>query len=141
MKIKTAALFLMIGSIAWTIAIIYYLYLKISHSVSSSSILFSIADMLLPAGLFMFGYAVYNKKIATLKDTNLQEIEPEYAPESPTVANWISDFIVAAIPVVGLIFLIVWARDKERPVRKTWASAVLIMSLIALVLSIFYYAV
>lgn len=145
MKIKSAALFLMIGSCAWMVTIIYYLFLKISHSGLQVSVVFNILDMLLPVGLFLFGYAVYNKKIKQLQDpdtgTDTQASALEYAPESPTVANWIGDFIVAAIRVVGLICLIVWARDKERPVRKSWASAVLLMSGIVLVATIVYYAV
>ncbi len=64
---------------------------------------------------------------------------PAQQPTAPimTVGNWIVTYILMAIPIVGIIMLIVWAASNtENPNRKNWAIAMLIMWAISIVLMI-----
>ena len=56
-----------------------------------------------------------------------------------TIGQWILTFIVSAIPLVGIIMMIVWAASgSTNPSKKTWAQAYLILAGIALVLWILF---
>ena len=48
--------------------------------------------------------------------------------------------MITIIPLVGLIFIIIWANDEKNRIRKNWAIASLIWMGIVFVLSIFLYA-
>ncbi len=57
-------------------------------------------------------------------------------PPAMTVGQYIITFIVSAIPLVGLILLLVWAFDSSTNLnKKNFARAYLIMQIIAVVLS------
>lgn len=80
-----------------------------------------------------------------------QPPRPNYAPPPPpvgmtaqgtapiiTIGNYIVMFIIAAIPIVGLVMLFVWGFGSYvNPNKKNYARAVLIMAAIVLVLYIF----
>ncbi|MDD3563394.1 MAG: hypothetical protein PHR32_06950 [Candidatus Cloacimonetes bacterium] len=56
-----------------------------------------------------------------------------------TIGNWIVTMILAAIPIVNIIMLIVWAASStENPNRKNWAIATLIFIGILIVLNILF---
>ena len=59
-----------------------------------------------------------------------------------SVGAWIGTLILSAIPIVGLICLIVWAvsSSPEKRSRKNWAIAQFIMTLIGVVVAILVYA-
>jgi hypothetical protein len=74
------------------------------------------------------------------KEEPMQDMQENEAvrPESDMgVGSWIGTLIVAAIPIVGLIMLIVWAvSGHNRPSRRNWAIAQLILSIICYVIVI-----
>ena len=59
-----------------------------------------------------------------------------------SVGSWIGTLILSAIPIVGLICLIVWAvsSSPEKRSRKNWAIAQFILTLIGVVITILVYA-
>ena len=42
------------------------------------------------------------------------------------VGEWVVNFLISIIPLVGLIFIIIWANDGKNSLRKNWALAQLI---------------
>jgi hypothetical protein len=68
---------------------------------------------------------------------DMQENEAVRPESDMGVGSWIGTLIVAAIPIVGLIMLIVWAvSGHNRPSRRNWAIAQLILSIICYVIAI-----
>ena len=59
------------------------------------------------------------------------------------VGAWIGTLILSAIPIVGLICLIVWAvsSSPEKRSRKNWAIAQFILTLIVVAFTILVYAI
>ena len=58
------------------------------------------------------------------------EIENENVPVV-TVGEWVLTYLIAAIPLVGLVMLFVWAFDSEtNPNKANWAKAGLIWAAI-----------
>lgn len=69
-----------------------------------------------------------------------QNYVPNYAQkkEEMSVGSWVGTLVLSMIPVVGFICLIVWAvgSSQEKPARKNWAIAQLIMMVVLIALSV-----
>ena len=60
------------------------------------------------------------------------EIENENAPVV-TVGDWVLTYLIAAIPLVGIIMLFIWAFGHDtNPNKANWAKAALIWAAIAI---------
>ena len=60
------------------------------------------------------------------------EIENENAPVV-TVGDWVLTYLIAAIPLVGIIMLFIWAFGNDtNPNKPNWAKAALIWAAIAI---------
>jgi Zn-dependent protease with chaperone function len=60
------------------------------------------------------------------------EIENENAPVV-TVGDWVLTYLIAAIPLVGIIMLFIWAFGNDtNPNKANWAKAALIWAAIAI---------
>jgi hypothetical protein len=58
------------------------------------------------------------------------EIENENAPVV-TVGDWVLTYLIAAIPLVGIIMLFIWAFGNDtNPNKANWAKAALIWAAI-----------
>ena len=58
------------------------------------------------------------------------------------IGDWLINFLIAAIPLVGLVFMIIWANDEKNSLRKNWAMANLIWTgIMTLVFLLFYFVV
>ena len=60
-------------------------------------------------------------------------VEPEKKSAKDPYANievseWINNYLLAAIPLVGIVLLINWAGDRSSMVRRNWAVATLIFA-------------
>lgn len=65
-----------------------------------------------------------------------------YGSAALSVGQFIVMFIVAGIPIVGLVMLIIWGFvKKDNPTRANFAKATLIMMLIGIVFSILFMSV
>ena len=60
------------------------------------------------------------------------EIENENAPVV-SVGDWVLTYLIAAIPLVGIIMLFIWAFGNDtNPNKANWAKAALIWAAIAI---------
>lgn len=145
MKIKNAAVFLMISSIFW---IVCDLYGTVQRFVGPSSEYYKehLVDgliqtlmIIIPVSLLFLSLALINKK----SEQHTVEIFPQAAedPEAQnlSVSDWLLIFLITIIPLVGFIFVIIWANDDRNKVRKNWAVASLIWTAIMTVIFIFLY--
>jgi hypothetical protein len=59
----------------------------------------------------------------------------------PSIGSWIVNFLISIIPIIGFIFIIIWANDDNNKIRKNWAIASLIWYGIIFILSIMFYSI
>lgn len=61
--------------------------------------------------------------------------------QNPTLGTWLGNFVIIAIPIIGIIMLIVWATDSSKELIKKWATAQLIWIGISLMMYVYFYGV
>ena len=141
MKIKNAAIFLLIASICGILVELYYSIKNFDYySREIIELFIRILSLTLPIALLVLSIALINNK--TAGNTQLIEEKPSSNELSNnlTVGDWLVNFLITIIPLVGFIFIIIWANDDKNNIRKNWAVASLIWTGIIFVLSIFLYA-
>ena len=59
--------------------------------------------------------------------------------QSPiSIGEWLVAFLLAGIPLLGLVALLVWSFDTDtNPSKSSWAKAMLVWHLISLVVAVF----
>ena len=61
----------------------------------------------------------------------------QYQPIS--IGDWIVTYLLMSIPIVGQILLLVWAFSAStHPSKKSWAQAVLILTLISIIITVIF---
>ena len=141
MKIKNAAIILLIASICVILIQLYYIAISFEYySYDIMEFIIRILSLSLPIALLVLSIALMNNK--TEEDTQLIEEKPSSNDLSNnlTVGDWLVNFLITIIPLVGFIFIIIWANDDKNKIRKNWAVASLIWTGIIFILSIFLYA-
>ncbi len=150
MKMKNAAILLMIGSIYWILLRIYYIIDAFSaerweitkdYPISFG---FDSLAIILPFSLLVLAIALLqNNEIVKKSKEEETPIQNEVQNENQiiSVGDWLVNFLITIIPFVGIIFIIIWANDDKNKARKNWAIASLIWSGIFFVLSLFIYTI
>ena len=145
MKIKNAAVFLMIGSIYVILIRVYYIidaFSETSLEYTKENLItwgFDSFSIILPISLLVLSIALMNNKSDVVSNEK-EEVLSQGNEQNLTVGDWLVNFLITIIPLVGFIFIIIWANDDKNKIRKNWAVASLIWSGIIFVLSIFLYA-
>jgi cytochrome bd-type quinol oxidase subunit 2 len=145
MKIKNAAVFLMIGSIYGILIRVYYIIDAFSETrleYTKENLIkwgFDSFSIILPISLLVLSIALMNNKTDVVSNEK-EEVLSQGNEQNLTVGDWLVNFLITIIPLVGFIFIIIWANDDKNKIRKNWAVASLIWSGIIFVLSIFLYA-
>ncbi len=66
----------------------------------------------------------------------------EYLKQPMSVGDWFITILISAIPLVGLIMLLVWAFSANTNINKAnWAKAYLIWMVIGIILAFFIFGV
>jgi len=140
MKIKSAATFLLIASIVGVLIELYYTVKNFEYYYSSIEIFIRLLAFTIPIALLVLSIALMNNK--TTENTQMIEEKPSSneLTNNLSVGDWLVNFLITIIPLVGFIFIIIWANDDKNKIRKNWAVASLIWTGIIFVLSIFLYA-
>lgn len=142
---KNAAILLMISSIFWIVVNIRFGILSVSNNweyYKEHLVDFSIDRffIIIPVSLLILAISLLQHNGS--KITNADEIEVFQKDNSIiSVGDWLVNFIISIIPLIGLIFIIIWANDNNNKTRKNWAIASLIWSSIILILTIVIYSV
>ena len=141
MKIKNAAIFLLIASICGILVELYWSIKNFEfYSREIIELFMRILSLTLPIALLVLSIALMNNK--TEENTQIVEEKPSSneLANNLTVGDWLVNFLITIIPLVGFIFIIIWANDDKNKIRKNWAVASIIWTGIIFVLSIFLYA-
>ena len=146
MKTKNAAIFLMISSIIWILSDLYYTFQRFTgaswdyYSENPVDLIISIVKIIIPISLLILSIALMNNK--TTENTQIIEEKPSSneLTNNLSVGDWLFNFLITIIPLVGFIFIIIWANDDKNKIRKNWAVASIIWTGIIFILSIFLYA-
>jgi hypothetical protein len=145
MKLKVAGIILICAA---SIALINDMSWLIKNLVSDLSIykhnpmylLSGVVSLFIPTALVLLGIALMTNKIESASGINVQNpINPKDSAEhdyremveNMSVGEWILQYLILLVPVVGFIFLIVWASDNDKPLRKNYAIASIIWSVIS----------
>lgn len=145
MKNKNAAILLMISSIFWILSDIYWSIQRFTGSSweyykeKPAGLIISTLMIIVPISLLIFSIALINNK-SDVVSNDKEEVLSQGNEQNLTVGDWLVNFLITIIPLVGFIFIIIWANDDKNKIRKNWAVASLIWSGIIFVLSIFLYA-
>jgi len=95
---------------------------------------------LIPISLLLLGISFLKKESdnydLTEKSENLTK-EEKYSNLS--IGDWILIFLITIIPLIGLIFMCIWANDEKNKVRKNYAIATLIWWGITIIFAIFLF--
>jgi uncharacterized membrane protein YqjE len=77
-------------------------------------------------------------KITNMENSTAQNQEQIVIP---TFRDWVINMLIAAIPIIGLIMLIVWAVDgnQRNIIRKRWAGASLIINIVIFTLAMLFW--
>lgn len=70
-----------------------------------------------------------------------QQISNSEDDQNPNLGTWLGNFVIIAIPIIGLIMLIVWATDSTKQLIRKWAIAQLIWIGISLMMWVYFYGV
>ncbi|SEA56452.1 hypothetical protein SAMN05443667_105267 [Flavobacterium gillisiae] len=96
--------------------------------------------IIVPVSFLILSIALMSSK----SNTNVRTIEEKLSSydvaENLSIGDWLVNFLITIISLVGIIFIIVWANDDKNKIRKNWAVAYLIWTGIIFVISIFFYA-
>jgi hypothetical protein len=145
MKIKNAAVILMIASIYWILADVYWTIDRFTgpkleyFKDNVLSYILQTMIIIVPVSLLFVSVALMKNKT----ETSSSEIEalPKENVGNLSIGDWLINFLITIIPLVGFIFIIIWANDDKNKLRKNWAIASLIWSGIIFVLSLFFYGI
>lgn len=141
MKIKSAATFLMIGSILAILTELYWTYKSFSYySNDLLELMLRFMYLSLPVALLFLAIALRNDSFAETSWKADDRSIPAEQTKNLSVGDWLVNYLILVIPIVGLVFIIIWANDENNKIRKNWAVASLIWAAILFVLSLFLYA-
>lgn len=143
MNSKGSAIFLIIASIFWMIAIIYSGIRSVSNNWEyyKDHLLVFIINMgliIVPISLIILANSILSNK----NEVKHESIFDRHANNTITnfsVGDWVVIYLISIIPLIGLIFIIIWANDDKNMIRKNWAIAYLIWLGIFFILSLILY--
>lgn len=145
MKTKSAAIFLMVSSIFWIISDVYWTIQRFTgpswdyYKDNPLDMFFSTLNIIIPISLLILAFSLMREKSGEqVQAHNTAVLDQDV--QNISVGDWLVNFLITAIPLIGFIFTIIWANDEKNKIRKNWAIASLIWAGIILVIAILLYA-
>jgi hypothetical protein len=125
-KLKGAAIFLMVAAGGSALANLYWYVQGYSYRGLVGLLAFAESFSILVLSL---GLMSKTKKESNEESNNM------------SVSDWLITYLIMLIPIVGLVFIIIWANDENNKVKKNWAVATLIWMGIAMALTAVFYGI
>lgn len=97
-------------------------------------------SLLIPISFLLLGISFLKNKSNNYELNEESEIlsKEENQPNIP-IGNWLVIFLITIIPLVGIIFMCIWASDEKNKVRKNYAIASLIWWGITIIFTLFLF--
>ncbi len=135
MKLKTSAIILIVASG------LVILFNFIDFRMFEYNPLNAIINLFLPISLLILGISLISNKPANYNvTTDNQNIASVGDNQIISIGDWLIIFLITIIPLVGLIFIIIWANDDKNKIRKNYAIATLIWWGITILFTIFLFS-
>src|SRR5690606_17065571 len=143
MKLKDALILLMISSIFWILRDLYFIFGYFTSLWRYFNLILHTLSIIIPISLIVLAISL-RKFLEVQRPQNelpqnklsQNELPQNESIKIPSVGDWLGDFLIIAIPFIGIIFLIIWANDDKNKLRKNWAIAFLIWTVIVYILLI-----
>ena len=124
MNKKSIGIILLIGSIIWLVSNLFWLIQSFTYP-TISRIIMNILSLFPPVALLLFSiYFNQSDDVLTQKTKDINSDSSSI--KNLTIGEWVLNYLVMSIPLIGFIFLIIWAADKNNVIRKNWAASMLI---------------
>lgn len=146
MKAKVAGIFLLVASILWACFDLYFLVQRYTRNnyyyYEEDVVIMVLRELQITVPVALILVSIYLMGIKTENEAskiqNSRIDEP--IQNNLTIGDWLLNYLIVAIPLVGFIFMILWTTDKENPIRKVWAQASLIWAGIITFISLLFVA-
>ena len=145
MKNKTPNIILIIGAIIWLLNEFYFFIKRITGGnwVYYKDHLFDLfltsLMLLVPICLLIFAIAQWRNRSSNEPLSVNTLADGEESLTNLSVGEWLMNYLIIGIPLVGFICLVIWANDDRNKIRQNWAVAMLVWSGIIYILLIFLY--
>ena len=116
------------GAALLALRAIYYAF--IYDNIHLDGLLGILGFILIAVGFFM---VPASNQISNITSPTASNENPNTI-HIPTVGEWVGWLLLLCIPLVNLIIMIIWAIDKENPIRRNWILASLIITAVVTVL-------
>ena len=124
MNKKSIGIILLIGSIIWLVSNLFWLIQSFTYP-TISRIIINTLSLFPPVALLLFSiYFNQSDDVLTQKTKDIHSDSSSI--KNLTIGEWMLNYLVMSIPLIGFIFLIIWAADKNNVIRKNWAASMLI---------------
>ena len=124
MNKKSIGIILLIGSIIWLVTTLFWVIQSFTYP-TTFRIIINILSLFPPVALLLFSiYFNQSDDVLTQKTKDINSDSSSI--KNLTIGEWMLNYLVMSIPLIGLIFLIIWAADKNNVIRKNWAASMLI---------------
>ena len=87
-----------------------------------------ILSILWVIGLGLISAAFFTANITASPAVPVNTSAETTSSEVPSIGSWIGWMLLMCIPLVNLVFMIIWAIDNNNKTRKNWVIASLILS-------------
>lgn len=145
MKNKIASALLIIGAFIWMVNEFYFFIKRLNGGnwVYYKDHLFDFfltcAMMLVPLCLLIFAISQWIQKDSKDPIATIPAVEGQEPIQNLSVGDWLINYLISAIPLIGFICIVIWANDDKNKVRQNWAVASLVWMGILYILLIFLY--
>lgn len=145
MRSKQVGIFLLIGS---AYQILLSLYATMNRFIGESASYFKdhpvqnvlyTLEVIFPIGLLLLAVHLISRDQAPTHSETRESAEQRDPSFPMSVADWVISILVTLIPLVGLIFLIIWANDHRNVIKRNWSIAMLIWGGIFTAVSFLFY--
>lgn len=83
-------------------------------------------NLLIPFALLLTGISLIKNNPNNVLVSDSENLLKEQNYPNLSTGDWLVIFLITIIPLVGLIFMCIWANDESKKVRKNYAVATLI---------------
>lgn len=146
MKAKTAGVFLLVASILWACFDLYFIVMRFTRQnyyyYDEDVVLMILRELQITVPIALILVSIYLMGNKTENESNKTQNTRIEGPiqNNLTIGDWLLNYLIVAIPLVGLIFMILWTTDKENQIRRVWAQASLIWAGIITFISLLFVA-
>jgi len=119
-KLKISGIILIVASVLFLLSTLF------TFRIFQYDLLNIFIDLLIPFALLLTGISLIKNDPNNVLISDSENLLKEQNYPNLSTGDWLVIFLITIIPLVGLIFMCIWANDESKKVRKNYAVATLI---------------